>query len=364
MNKELKILGLNTFGHNKAIDFINKSVIMSKTSHAYLIIGPENVGKKTLAVDLASILNARPHKDMFDNQNIIDISSSKERSRILNGNHSDIKIIDKEFSHQTNKSSSVISIDEIRQIIKDIYLKPFEGEKKIYIINQAQNMTESGYNSMLKILEEPPQDAVLILTAPSIKSLPTTIVSRCQLINLNYIQKKDIENFILRNFDIDESKSEFISRISKGKIGFAINACNDQTLIDDYFQTILKFAEILSSSIDKRFNYARDISNLYRKNKNQVYKELSMWLDFWRDLLILKNGLNEHIVNREWREMILKISNEIEIRKILDVIQEFKKSTKYLQQNGSPQLIIEVLMMKLPFVNKKKISDIKPSIIF
>ena len=364
MNKELKILGLRTFGHNKAIDFINKSIIMSKTSHAYLITGPENIGKKTLAVDLASILNAKPNKDMFDNQYVIDISSSKERSRILNGNHSDIKIIDKEFSDQTNRSSLVISIDQIRQIIKDIYLKPFEGEKKIYIINQAQNMTESRYNSMLKILEEPPQEAAIILTAPSIKSLPSTIVSRCQLINLDYIQKQDIENFILRNFDIDESKSEFISRISKGKIGFAINACNDQTLIDDYFQTILKFAEILSSGIDKRFNYARDISSLYRKNKNQVYKELSMWLDFWRDLLVLKNGLNEHIVNQEWREMILKISEEIEIRKILDVMQEFKKSIKYLEQNGSPQLIIEVLMMELPFVNMGKISDVKPSIIF
>ena len=148
MNKELKILGLRTFGHNKAIDFINKSIIMSKTSHAYLITGPENIGKKTLAVDLASILNAKPNKDMFDNQYVIDISSSKERSRILNGNHSDIKIIDKEFSDQTNRSSLVISIDQIRQIIKDIYLKPFEGEKKIYIINQAQNMTESAYNSI------------------------------------------------------------------------------------------------------------------------------------------------------------------------------------------------------------------------
>ena len=82
MNKELKILGLRTFGHNKAIDFINKSIIMSKTSHAYLITGPENIGKKTLAVDLASILNAKPNKDMFDNQYVIDISSSKERSRI------------------------------------------------------------------------------------------------------------------------------------------------------------------------------------------------------------------------------------------------------------------------------------------
>ena len=200
MNKELNIIGFRTFGHNKAIDFINKSILMSKTSHAYLITGPDSIGKKTLALDLASILNSKPTKDMFGNQFIIDISSSKERSRILNGNHSDIKIIDIDFSEQANKLS--ISIDQIRQIIKDVYLKPFEGEKKIYIINQAQNMTESGYNSMLKILEEPPQDAVIILTAPSIKSLPTTIVSRCQLINLNYIQKKDIENFILENFNI------------------------------------------------------------------------------------------------------------------------------------------------------------------
>tara|TARA_Y100000768_G_scaffold64611_1_gene44666 strand:- start:192 stop:1286 length:1095 start_codon:yes stop_codon:yes gene_type:complete len=364
LNKELNIIGFRTFGHNKAIDFINKSILMSKTSHAYLITGPDSIGKKTLALDLASILNSKPNKDMFGNQFIIDISSSKERSRILNSNHSDIKIIDIDFSEQANKSSVVISIDQIRQIIKDVYLKPFEGEKKIYIINQAQNMTESGYNSMLKILEEPPKDAVIILTAPSIKSLPTTIVSRCQLINLNYIQKKDIENFILENFNIDESKSEFISRISKGKIGFAINACNDQTLIDDYFQTILKFAEIISSNIDKRFNYAKDISNLFRKNKNQVYKELSMWLDFWRDLLVLKNGLNDHIINLEWRDVMLKISEDIEIRKILDVIQEFKKSIEYLQQNGSPQLIIEVLMMELPFVKKEKVSDIKPSIIF
>ena len=89
-----------------------------------------------------------------------------------------------------------------------------------------------------------------------------------------------------------------------------------------------------------------------------------MWLDFWRDLLVLKNGLNDHIINLEWRDVILKISEEIEIRKILDVIQEFKKSIGYLQQNGFPQLIIEVLMMELPFVKKEKILDIKPSVIF
>jgi len=363
LSKELKILGCKTFGHNPALDFINKSLVMSKTSHAYLIIGPENIGKKTLAVDLASMLYSKPSKDMFNEQLLIDISSDGQRSRILRGNHSDIKIIESD-SGETEKSSLIISIDQIREIIRDIHLKPFEGEKKIYIINQAQNMMESGYNAMLKILEEPPADGIIILTAPSIKSLPKTIVSRCQVISLNYVQKQNIQNFILEKFDIDESKAEFISRISKGKIGFAIKACTDQTIIDDYFQTILKFSEILSGNIDKRFNYAKEMSSIFRKSKNQVYQELFRWLDFWRDVLVLKNDLREHIVNQEWYDLLLSVSKDIEERKIIYIIKKIKNSSEFLQQNGSPQLIFEVLMMDLPFINKDKISDIKPSIIF
>ncbi|MBA31845.1 MAG: hypothetical protein CL748_04910 [Chloroflexi bacterium] len=363
MSKELKILGCKTFGHNTALEFINKSLVMSKTSHAYLIVGPENIGKKTLAIDIASILYSKPSKDMFGEQLLIDISSNNQRSRILKGNHSDIKIIDSD-SNEKEKSSLIISIEQIREIIREIHLKPFEGEKKIYIINQAQNMMESGYNSMLKILEEPPVDGIIILTAPNIKSLPNTIVSRCQVISLNYLQKQSIQNFILEKFDIDESKSEFISRISKGKIGFAINACNDQTIIDDYFQTVLKFSEILCGTIDKRFNYAKEMSNIFRKNKNQVYQEILRWLDFWRDILILKNDLREHIVNREWHDLLLSISKNIEEKKIIYIIKTIKNSSEFLYQNGSPQLIFEVLMMDLPFINEDKISDIKPSVIF
>ena len=366
------VIGWKTFGHPGATRLLSKSSKMGRVAHAYLITGPDKVGKRTLALDIACMVNTEPVSDMFGEAPNIDLSSSQQAGRIRKGIHSDVRVIDidTELEKDSRKASGgddgdqdrrrrkLISIDHVHDLIQAAATMPFEGLKKVFIIDDAQKLSNEAANALLKTLEEPSELVMIILVAMTADSLPETIVSRCQRIDLRPVDTGVIEAELIERFEVEESQAGSLARLSRGCPGWAIDAMNDTTIIDAHNQAVLRFAEIVSGNVEERFRYARQTGNQFWRDREGVMPEMQRWLEWWRDVAMMRHKLEDHVTNVEWIELLGEVASQLKDAQISAAVTSIQSAQKALEANAVPQLTLEVMMLDLPWVDPTKVPSL------
>ena len=364
------VVGWTTFGHTGATRLLSKSLESGRLAHAYLITGPDKVGKRTLALDIACMVNSEPVVDMFGEVPNIDLSTSHQAERIRKGIHSDVRVIDvnTELDKDSKKSSDrddtpargrqTISIEHIRDLIKETATMPFEGEKKVFIVDGAHRMVEAAFNAMLKTLEEPTDEVLIILTAPTDEALPDTVVSRCQRVYLRPVDTAVIESELIERFEADEDQARSLSRLARGCPGWAIDAMNDSTIVDAHNQAVLRFAEIVTGNVEERFRYARQTAGQFWRDRDAVLAEMQRWLEWWRDVAMMRYKLDDQVTNVEWNELFYDIAGQLKETQISAAVTAIQDALVALEANAVPQLTLEVLMLDLPWADPAKVPSL------
>ena len=362
--KRPSVVGWKTFGHTGAKRLLTKSFEANRLAHAYLITGPEKVGKRTLALDMACMVNTEPVADMFGQSSNIDLSTSHQAERIRAGIHSDVEVIDPATELPASPerkavSKTTISIDHIRQIvISGSATKPFEGMKKVFILDGAHRMVREAETSLLKILEEAPDHVLIVLTSPTAESLSQTVVSRCQLLELRPVDSQVIESKLMERFEADEPQARLLSRLARGSPGRAIDAINDPTIVDAHNQAILRFAEVVRGNIEVRFRYARQTAGQFWRDRSAVFYEIERWIEWWRDVAMIRYKLRDNVINVEWVDLFSEITTEITEEQISTAVTVIEKAREALEANAVPQLTLEVMMLDLPWADRAKIPSL------
>ena len=367
------VVGWTTFGHPGATRLLSRSSETGRLAHAYLITGPDKVGKRTLAIDIACMVNSEAVIDMFGAADSIDLATSHQAERIRKGIHSDVRIIDVNTELEKDSKGSGpggdgeessgrgrqnISINHIREMIRDSATKPFEGSSKVFIIDDAQRMTIEAANTLLKTLEEPADDTFIILTSPTDEALPETVVSRCQRIDLRPVDPEVIESELIERFEAEVSQARSLSRLARGCPGWAIDALNDSTIIDGHNQAVLRFAEIVTGNIEERFRYARQTGGQFWRDRDAVLVEMQRWLEWWRDVAMMRHKLDDHVTNTEWAELLSEIASQLKESQISAAVTSIQYATIALEANAVPQLTLEVLMLDLPWADPAKVPSL------
>ena len=322
-----------TFGHKKAIQGVYKAYLSDRLSHAYLIIGMQNVGKTTFALDIAKLLNC-----VSENKPCSECQSCK---RIESNNHTDVSVIDI-FSDQ---NSSVSGIDELRDsFISKTNRKPFEGTSRVFILKSIDHMRVEQANIILKTLEEPPEDTKIILLAKNIDTVLETIRSRCQVIYLDPIKESEIVEYLstFRSAS-DEKILQNIAKLSQGRIGWAIKMLNDPEEMNYVNQIMLDFLQIFNYSLIEKFDFAQEISIKIQRNRPKTINEINLWLACLRDLLLLKSGYE----NDQFHEDYIRVSNELSFNQILQTGNVISETLENLNLNINPRLSLDMLMLKV-----------------
>jgi DNA polymerase-3 subunit delta' len=190
---------MNFIGHQKIIKFLNKSLENDKVSQAYLFSGPEAVGKFTLAIQLAlAIISGKKKMDL-------ESLDEYEKNKIK---YPDLIIL----GPPTEEKKGIIKEREIkaeaaRDILKELFLYPYSGKKRVLIINNAHRMNKTAQNILLKSLEEPNDSSIIILVSHRDNLLLSTIKSRCQKINFSLVSENEfiagiVDSKILSTNDI------------------------------------------------------------------------------------------------------------------------------------------------------------------
>lgn len=196
-------------GQEVAVNILKQSIENKRSHHAYLFVGPEGVGKRTTAIAFAKGLNCRSsHSDGCD---LCDSCRKIEK-----GTHPDVELIG------TREGGLTISIDQVRKLQRRVSYKPLEGRWKVYIIDDAASATEEAANCLLKTLEEPPPQVILILITENIYRLLSTVRSRCQLILFRQIPRTLIEKLLKDRYKVAPEEARSLAWLSSGSIGRAL----------------------------------------------------------------------------------------------------------------------------------------------
>ena len=326
-----------TFGHKKAIQGVYKAYLANRLSHAYLIIGNENVGKTTLSLDIAKLVNCTSeNKPCSDCQNC---------KRIDSNSHTDVSLIDI-FSE---KNSATSGIDELREaFIAKTNRKPFEGSCRVFILQSIDNMRVEQSNILLKTLEEPPEDTIVILLAENINSVLETIRSRCQLIFLDPLQESEVLEYLNTQFSIDDQVMlKSITKLSQGRLGRAIKMINDPREVDYLNEIMVGFLEIFHFSLIEKFDFSQSVALKLQKNRTKTINEINLWLSCLRDLLLIKSGFENDIYSEDY----VKLSNDLSFDEIFNTGKAIEETLALLDLNINPRLTLDNFMLRVHHVN-------------
>jgi DNA polymerase-3 subunit delta' len=313
-------------GQRRALNVFSKSLSNDRVAHACIIIGPDGIGKSILAMHMAAALLCTGSNKPCGKCN----SCSKAEKNI----HPDIKVI--------ASSKRSIGIDEVRDFIEEMYMKPYEGTRKVFIIKGAGTMTVQAQNAILKTLEEPPSDCVIIMLSESTEGLLDTILSRCQIIKLNRVSLDCIKDYLLEK-GIDREKADMASRLSDGIIGNALKYCDD---------SFLKFRGELIDTAKKmvRNNIVQsfELAEYFSKNKNDIDEIFDMLTIWFRDIIVLKHVRDKDlIINKDCYDLLVEESGILSYNRLDRIMDEIKNIRLKLKQNANYQLSIEVMLLNI-----------------
>ena len=274
----------NILGNEKNKKILEKSIELNKTSHSYLFIGTEGIGKKLIAEEFAKMLLS-----VKDTENSPDFS-----------------IIEPD--------GNSIKIEQIRDFQKKVSEKPIISNKKVYIINDSDKMTVEAQNCLLKTLEEPPEFVTIILIGSNENSFLSTIKSRCMILHFEKISDDQIQKYLKENYEI-EINSQIMLEACQGSIGKALEIKDKQELYQNTEQVV--------NSLERKDKI--DILNM----SDFIYKSKD-------DKLEILNYMNVLFIN------LAKTNSKY--AECISVVEETKRR---LQSNANYDMCIDNLLLSL-----------------
>ncbi|MFC1965674.1 ATP-binding protein [Chloroflexota bacterium] len=338
-------------GQTRAVSLLQRSLEMDSLAHAYLFIGPAHVGKMTLALNLAQALNCEATEPPC--------GECASCQKIASGKHADVQIVG--LGHEGNsieaESRVEISIGQIRQLQHSVNLPPFEGKYKVFIIDGAELLSIEAANCLLKTLEEPVGKVVFMLLTINERLLPATVVSRCQRAELPPMSIAEIEATLNSRWSIEPEKAELLAKLSHGCLGWAVSAALDGVLLKQRTEYLDELLDVTIADCEERFAYVAQLAVQFSQNRGLVQGKLDLWLNWWRDLLLVKVGLSNAVTNIDRLSILNDMGRKYNLVQIKDFIDSIRAAGNQLRQNANPRLVLEVLMLSIPGAERHSLGN-------
>lgn len=321
------------YGHDWAVDHLRKGIANGRIRHAYLIVGTESIGKDRLARALAMALNCT-HPDEVARP----CGECRSCKLISSGNHPDI------IYSELDPATAALKIEEIRSVCQRLALKPYEARYRVAIFRDFERARPQAQDALLKTLEEPPPQALLILLAPSTESLLPTITSRSQVIHLRPLPTETIQRALTDDKGLPPDQSELLARLSGGRIGWALRAAQDETILEQRGGALDLLEQLLTLNRAQRFEIAEDLS----KDKLALYPLLELWQTYWRDVLLLCQHPDHIPANTDRADSIRQLAASLSADEALKAMQATRTLFNNLTFNLNLRLALEVMLLDYP----------------
>jgi DNA polymerase-3 subunit delta' len=338
MTTKSKKINWPLFGNKNVIDFLSKSIVNDSVSGAYLFLGPRDLGKTTVAKYFAKSLLCEGVNEYLP---CGECSSCRQFDK---KNHTDFVFIEKkEAEEDSKKAIKNISIEQVRDFSRALNMSSFSGSYKIGLIKDSDYLSENAANSLLKILEEPKEKTLIILTANNKENLPATISSRCQILNFYPANFDLLYNYLIEEFKISRIKAKNIARLSLGRPAKARKYLEDLDYYNDYLNKTKIFSDFFKQSFSERFSKIEELIRIKTsgdKNEN-INDIIESWQGVIRDLILLSLGQPNIIRNESLRQELEKAKDEIKIEDLIRINKLLEDSKQSLKANVGAKTVLD-----------------------
>jgi len=336
---QIPIHDWNIVGHEHAINTLRRALLAQRVRHAYLFTGSEHIGKALLAQRFAQTLLCTGGGDAHNApQNPCNACLSCRK--VMHGNHPDVHYISRPPEKQ------FILIEQVRALQADAARKTLEGRRNIFIIQGMHEMNVQAANCLLKTLEEPEPDVVLLLTVPDPGLLLPTILSRVQQVPMQLLTTKQIKFALEDRWHVEPDEANLIAALAAGRMGWAVQAIEDEDMLAERQAQLETLAKLSTAGKVQRFEVAQRLS----VDGDKLHGILELWLLWWRDMVLAANNCLDLIVNVDMQCIIQNQAAKVGAIESQRMVRAILGTMEALDQNVNARVALEVLMLDLPIV--------------
>ena len=354
----------------RVADFLKQAATTGTVAHAYLFVGPTGAGKKTAARALACAL-------FCDDDGC---GSCPVCRRIRNGTHPDVRVL-------RPAGAASYMVEQVREIIHDVHLKPVQASHKVYIFEEADRFNAESANAFLKTLEEPPDDVVVILLTRSFDAVIPTIASRCQVVRFRPVPESVAVGVLIERSGATADEARVALAASDGVLSRALEylespvrrKTRDVTiallkrlpLMDGHdvllgARSILSEAkapvealkaiqaeelaerkELLGKKVSVRPLEERHKRQLTAREREGVTEVLSVAESWLRDCLVMSGYAPELVANKDDADAIEEVAAVIVPRSAVRALEAVTRARRRISYNVSPQLAVEAMLFDI-----------------
>ncbi len=307
-------------GHKKIKKLFYDLKNTNRFLSAYIFEGDRGIGKKTIAKYFSMFFMCN------NNPPCLNCSACFTTNAMTNP----------DLIFVSNEDKAEISVLKIRDMVKEVFIKPSVSKKKIFIIENAHLMNDAAQNALLKVIEEPPEYAVFILLCDNKNKILPTILSRCSIISIPPLDKKEL-------YEIFGVENDVFASYAMGNPGRYKSLLEDESFVlirDEFYQNIIYLIQNDRYSIYK-------ITDFFEKNKEYKNTLFEMLLTFLSDVLLLKNDIKQRIINIDKIDIIKKFSDKSTKKSILNSVEISSQIYKELGKYGAYPLNVNAMFIKI-----------------
>ena len=379
-----KIIGQQTI-KNKLIQTVKDNRI----SHAQLFLGPEGCGKLGLAIAYAQFINCTGRNSESDDscgvcascrkyqklahpdlhfiyptsttKEVPEKPSSKDfignwRSLLLDNEGAYIKLIQWYNTIGIENKQGIINVNDCTDIIRTLSYKSYESKYKVVIIWMVEKLFHSAAPKILKILEEPPDNTLILLVAEESGQIISTILSRTQLVKIKPLSNNDISTALINNYGIELSRANMAARNARGNFIDALEYVNSEEN-DNYFEQFIVWMRLcFNINIENVSAWIGEITKIGRE-KLKIF--LSTAVDILREAMIIKIH-GDKFLNYEGdeRKFIINFSNTISEEFISEISRELSRASMHIERNANTSILFMDLSLKINKMLKSRARSI------
>jgi DNA polymerase-3 subunit delta' len=324
-------------GHGHLLELLASAATRQSLSPSLIFAGPDGVGKRLAAVALAQLLNCQQPTPA----DACGVCPSCKR--IARGVHADVLMIEP-------GETGTIKVDQARDAIERAAYRPFEGRRRVVIVDDADAMVIEAQNALLKTLEEPPAASMFVLVTSRPDLLLPTVLSRCQRLRFGRLSPADVAAVLMKSHGYEPADAHASASVSDGSIGAALEGGSEGFV--DARDAAMQLLQTVSASTDprRRLDGARTLAAGGRAgtDRDELARRLRALATMLRDILLLKApGDDRWLANADLKPVFKKVLHAFDAERALRGFAAIDKALDALDRNASPKIVADWIAFQL-----------------